>query len=382
MLCPDSELPFGERTKLVDFGIAKLTETAGGQGPGLVRTRTGATIGTPQYMSPEQCAGHKEIDAKTDVYSLGVMLFEMLAHKTPFAAESPAEIITMHLYEQPPSLSAMVPDVHPDLDRLVSSMLKKFATQRPTMEQVVEVLEALAAGTASSASPDAAPAPAHKEAPSVDPLGATQSASSSHEPLPLPDPPPAGMQRASAWVAAGALLLGLGIGGTGMVLWGSRSTKSAPSASACPAPLLAPSAAPLATWSVQTHPAGASVIRKSDGAVLGATPWKTDAPRTEGSSTVLLRRAGYADYEVTLAYGTSIYIDKQLTASAAEPSGVAAPVAAGGPPARVVPGSQKRGRKNGSSLATKSVPDSKDSVPVISEPEEFKHGAKPRAGGT
>ena len=79
MLVPDAEMPGGERVKVLDFGIAKLASDPSQQGNLAVRTRTGAVMGTPVYMSPEQCRGNGSIDDRTDVYALGVMLFENMA---------------------------------------------------------------------------------------------------------------------------------------------------------------------------------------------------------------------------------------------------------------------------------------------------------------
>src|SRR5688572_8854848 len=94
----------GERpmVKLLDFGIAKLTDTDDNRA-GL--TRTGAMMGTPQYISPEQARGYA-IDYRADIYSLGVMLFEMAAGRPPFAADNAMDMVARHLYEAPPRLTA------------------------------------------------------------------------------------------------------------------------------------------------------------------------------------------------------------------------------------------------------------------------------------
>lgn len=139
MLIADPETPGGERAKVLDFGIAKLDYGASGS----VRTRTNTVMGTPIYMAPEQCRGIKTIDDKADVYALGVMIFEMQAGRPPFHAEAPGDVIGMHMFQQPPPLSAHVPDCDPTLNLLIAKMLAKDPQRRPSMSEVGQTLKAL-----------------------------------------------------------------------------------------------------------------------------------------------------------------------------------------------------------------------------------------------
>src|SRR5690349_3053168 len=117
-LVRDPEVVGGERAKILDFGIAKLV---GNQG----LTQTSTMMGTPTYMSPEQCRGAGQVDQRSDVYAIGCVLFSLISGAPPFDAEGAGDIIAMHLREPPPLLSGRVQGIPPELDQLTQHCLAK-----------------------------------------------------------------------------------------------------------------------------------------------------------------------------------------------------------------------------------------------------------------
>ena len=140
-LVPDAEVQGGERVKVLDFGIAKLA--VGFHAPG-VQTRTGMMMGTPNYMAPEQCRGAGGADARSDIYSLGCVLFRMACGRPPFVGAGLADIIGAHLHVPPPAPQRLAPDIPPALARLILHMLAKQPGERPqTMAAVSQALDEL-----------------------------------------------------------------------------------------------------------------------------------------------------------------------------------------------------------------------------------------------
>ncbi len=137
--------------KVLDFGIAKIKEHDGDYDPGL--TAPDLVIGTPQYMSPEQCSQAPDIDSRSDIYSLGVIIYEMLVGHVPFTGPSPTSIMMKHLQEPVPSVLVERNDLTAAVGRVIARAMAKNPDDR--YQNVSELVEDLtiASGTEAGANP-------------------------------------------------------------------------------------------------------------------------------------------------------------------------------------------------------------------------------------
>ncbi|MFC6065032.1 protein kinase domain-containing protein [Streptomyces ochraceiscleroticus] len=134
--------------KVMDFGIARAMQS------GVTSmTQTGMVVGTPQYLSPEQALG-RGVDARSDLYSVGIMLFELLTGQLPFDADSPLAIAYAHVQEEPPVPSSINRSVPPAVDALVARALKKNPNERfPTAQAMQDECLRIAQSGQSGSSP-------------------------------------------------------------------------------------------------------------------------------------------------------------------------------------------------------------------------------------
>ncbi|HEX4574550.1 MAG TPA: serine/threonine-protein kinase [Gemmatimonadales bacterium] len=178
---PDNILLEGSRGRVVvtDFGIAKALSSSSGAA---TLTATGVAIGTPHYMSPEQAAGDREIDGRSDIYSLGVVSYQMLTGELPFHAPTVPGILMKHITERAPLVTDKRPDTPDDLAACVMRCLEKDPDDRwPTADALRRALESRSATLHPPRRSGGAAAPSW--APRQPPAPPA---------LPVPRPPPAG----------------------------------------------------------------------------------------------------------------------------------------------------------------------------------------------
>jgi len=245
----DPEAPAGERPKILDFGIAKLS----GDDPNRMRTRTGALMGTPIYMSPEQCRGAGGLDHRSDIYSLGCVLYHLITGRPPFDYQGMGEILAAHLREPAAPPSALVSGVPPGIDELVLRCLAKSPDERfQSMLELSAACEALLARITASgpSTPTVAlatplapgfrsvlPGTSSTSIPGTLPPTTLTAAASAHT-----TPPSA--RRTGVWIGFGIAL----VGGIAAIVVATRSSpEPAPPPTPTPASTPTPAPTPAAT---------------------------------------------------------------------------------------------------------------------------------------
>jgi serine/threonine protein kinase len=193
----------GERAKILDFGIAKLSDDDAKR----MVTRTGQVIGTPVYMSPEQCGGSPTVDHRADIYSLGCVLFQMLSGRPPFDVAGMYAVISAHLRDTAPSISEVAPHVPPEVNAiLVRCLAKKPADRFANRTELQHACDELLAGSheylALSRPPSTSDATWPLRAANQTTLG-----QSVGEPL----APRTDGKRIAVWIGSAALAIGIGV---------------------------------------------------------------------------------------------------------------------------------------------------------------------------
>ena len=300
MLIDDPIAPSGERVKILDFGIAKLT---GHNTLNKAHTAVDALMGTPVYMSPEQCEGAGGVDEKTDVYALGIIVYEMLSGRPPFTAEGMGQLLMAHMTQAPPPLQSVAPKVPKDVAEFVHRLLVKSKAERPSMQQVHAMLSDLLVNVSGSVPAirrrvsgamgliDGSPSRRSGRPAANNTLGQSLGQTlrtATSRPIPLLG-------------AAAACLLVVVVAWLG--LRGKRTPPVPPPmvVASQPTAPAAPPADPVkrVRWSLTSTPSGAEIIDEK-GHVLGQTPWSGERDNSEGETELRLRKRGYGETSLKL----------------------------------------------------------------------------------
>jgi len=375
-LCPDYQTRGALLLKVLDFGIAKLG--AASNQLGSVKTRTGSVMGTPAYMSPEQCLGTREVDHRADIYALGVILYELVCGRTPFESEGFGEMVHMQISALPTPPRVHNPAVPEDLQAVILRALEKNPADRfQSMDEMQTALTSRAFRAAAETQP-AFLGPGHTlrlDQPAR-PTGRTTDRSTDRSTDRASDRTtdrvrdratgrtkdrlgtpttfsgaarevPASL-RPRVWpgrVAGIGLVVAVGVGG--FVLWRQQAAPSNGEASgrATPAPdstgpaAPAPSSAsqptevaPTITARIGSQPAGARVVRQRDGAVMGVTPFQETWPKQDGTEDLRLQLPGYEPEAIAVPLDRDVHLS--LTLRKIEAAAAPAPPRAPAPSAR------------------------------------------------
>ena len=328
-LVPDDAAPGGFRVKVLDFGIAKLRDDMSG---GMAKTQAGALMGTPPYMSPEQCRGVTEaVDHRTDVYAMGIILFEMLCGAPPFMGEGWGDVVLAHLTKPPPSARSQNPNIPEALEVVIMKALAKEPAQR--FASATDMRAALRAITGTATFPPrtntlSMPAPA--STPPKQPTTfrtATGEMSSSN--LTMAESPGAlrAKSKRGGVIAGVAAAATIGIVGFFVATGGSQPGKQpatavtapavAPAAAAPavaappPAPAVkpatreAPSAPSQILVKLASDPPGAIVTDARRGVVIGATPFEQRFDRKSTTLSVRMGKEGFAAVDMEIPLGAN-----------------------------------------------------------------------------
>lgn len=215
-----------DHVTLMDFGIAKALQG------GAQMTRTGTMVGTPEYMSPEQAEG-RQIDQRSDIYSLGVMLYQLLTGRVPFQAETPTAVLLAHLTKVPQPPTQLNPSIPPAVEAVVMRSLAKRPEERfPTAGELARALAQAASGAPASTyvPPTVIPGRPTSAPPPVYAPPASQPGYALHTPTPPPLPPQPKSGRGVNWLLWGGLALAAGafvcvVGLVSLFAIGSSSNK-------------------------------------------------------------------------------------------------------------------------------------------------------------
>ncbi len=258
--------------KVLDFGLARIADAPPIGMPLEIKTDTGMIMGTPRYMSPEQARG-KDLDARTDIFSLGVILYEMLAGQSPFAGETTAEVFAALLDKEPELLGKVVPDLPAPLEQIVNRALQKDRTNRyQTSHEMMQDFEQSQEQWHSLGRTIALPAR----------IVTNETARGTNESAVVPSVKAGALTRRKKGLIWGAVALAIGLGGVSLLL--PRLTSWSRMLSG------PPMAVPFATYTGMKDHASFS----PDGSQI-AFAWDGGKPRVEGKRDIYIKLVGVGE---------------------------------------------------------------------------------------
>ena len=295
--------------KVLDFGLAKLTQT---EEKVSHKTRTGSVMGTPFYMSPEQCEGKASIDQRADIYSLGVILFEMLTGKVPFGGEGYGEIIVKHITVPPPSARELAQELSPALDLILYRAMAKNRDQRfQTMADFQAAMldpEGYAASALLSGQQDArgvarsSGSVSRADRDRASQIGIASGLSATRMPSGPPstfretvgevlDEMPARHPRGKLTMGIAALAIA-GIAGF-FVLKGGKGNHGAGTSAPGKSAMTGATAPATVRVNFNSDPVHALIVRADTGQELGQTPLSTEVPYSDTAVEFVFKKTGY-----------------------------------------------------------------------------------------
>ena len=339
------QLLIGPRVCILDFGVAKLVRNEGESNPNI--TTSDVVVGTPTFMSPEQCRGGGNVDGRADLYALGCILYAMLCARPPFVGSGSGDVLAQHIYQPPDPPRWYASDISAELEGIILRLLDKAPGGRfQSAHELARALRAIPLATDASGGttvhggpPPPAPGPTPMSGPMGEPSSgslppippATSSPSmppinldgsspslppfSSSSALSSPSmssygslPHPHRSRAALLWICC---VLGVAFVGGAIALAVSQSDQEDGAASA-PAPAVAggdaPGAAPapaagdvapgsemlgMVRFTIDSDPSGAEVFRQGQSQRLGRTPYSVKQQPEPGYATFELRLEGY-----------------------------------------------------------------------------------------
>ncbi len=297
--------------KVLDFGLAKLTQ---GDEKVSHKTRTGSVMGTPYYMAPEQCEGRAGVDHRADIYSLGVIMFEMMTGRVPFGGEGYGEIIVKHLTAPVPAPRDINPAITPAQQSVVMRALTKPRDGRFSSMEEFRAAILDPEGYAGSAHPGGLAADAAQKTGDISSslsLRVDTGDGSDVKRAPMPSTfRHAGevvdeemeLPRSRKGLVLGIVAAAAMAAGAAMFVMKQQSGEVA-TAAAEPAPATiqpaasAPAVPQTVKVSFSSEPAGAMVVSRSTGEALGTTPFERELPQGRQKLGFVFKKASFEDEE-------------------------------------------------------------------------------------